>query len=274
MRDEHLVKEAKNILFQLNRSPKKSLGQNFLVDRNALKDIANAGKIKKDEKIVEIGAGLGWLTSELMKFFPKLTVVEKDDNFVEILNQNFGSTINLIHGDILDDNIWEKMPDNFKIIANIPYNLTTALIQKIILSNRVSRAVLLMQKEVAQRLCAKSGDSERGALTVALDTVANAHAEQIIGPTSFWPAPNVESQVLIINFDFNNHLEKQYIDFLFKGFCQKRRKIVNSLSTGLTLPKEKILILLKSSGVDSNLRPEDLTKDQWLTLWSKYLNMR
>lgn len=274
MRDPKLVTEAKNTHRIINQNPKKSLGQNFLVDPQALKQIAQLGEITKGQEIVEIGPGLGWLSSELLKFFPNLTVVEKDDQLAKMLREKFGSTIQIIHGDILDNEIIDKLPENFKIIANIPYSITTPLIQSIITSpKKILRIIILVQKEVAERLSAPSGKSYRAALTVALEYYGKVSTDIIIAPTSFWPAPNVESQILIIEPYPNKTIEKDFIDFLYKGFRQKRKKLKNSISEGLSWNKLKVEELLANVKINENLRPEDLTVSQWRELWQRVEKM-
>ncbi len=274
MRDKKLLAEAKSILSSLNQDPKKSLGQNFLVDKIALEQIAKLGNISKNEQIVEIGPGFGWLTSELLKYFPKLTVVEKDDHLAKYLNNKFAKTINLIHKDILDEKLFFQLPQNFKLIANIPYSITTPLLQKIItIEKNISRVVLLVQKEVADRLSAKAGSAKRGAFTVALECFGDAKTDFILSPNSFWPSPNVESRVLIVE-NIKGQVEKKFIDFLYKGFCQKRKKITNSLGHGLSWTKDSTKALLDSSKIALDLRPEDLSLGEWLTLWHKYESMQ
>jgi len=275
MRNTQLVEEAKYILKKINQSPKKSLGQNFLVDSDLLQEIARLADIQKNENIVEIGPGLGWLSNALIKFFPNLILIEKDDQFYELLKLKFANTVKLIHGDILDEQIWELLPEKIKIVANIPYNLTTPLIQKIIFNiNKIDKVVILLQREVAERLSVSSGNSNRGALTVALESVASTQLGSVVPANSFWPAPNVESQILIINPLKNQQIESGFIDFLYKGFTQKRKKLKNSLSAGLIWNKIKIENLLKSAEIDANLRPEDLTLKNWQLLWSKFKSMR
>jgi 16S rRNA (adenine1518-N6/adenine1519-N6)-dimethyltransferase len=277
MNENNYLIEAKAVLRKFGQGPKKSLGQNFLINENILENIASLGEIVEGENIVEIGPGLGWLTEKLISFDPKLFLIEKDDNLALHLNDKFKSQVNLIHGDILDSVVWGKLPEEFSVIANLPYSITTPLITKIILSNKkIKKIVILVQKEVAERLSAPANSSERGPLTVFLEFFGETKLGPIVENTNFYPSPSVKSQILIINpfQEKSELLTKDFLDFLYKGFSQKRRKIKNSFKGGFGLDDDTINKLFEESNVDTNLRSEDLHKQDWENIWRNFQKMR
>lgn len=277
MRDQDLYTQTKFIISKLYGRPKYSLGQNFLLDKKILTRIAELGRIKKGENIIEIGSGLGWLTDQILTFQPKLTLIEKDDKFADLLKQKYLKQCQIMHGDILDNKIFEKLPENdFKIIANIPYSITSPLISRLILSGKKpDLIVLLVQKEVAERMSASADNSERGALTVLVENYTQTELDMIVSPGSFFPSPKVDSQILILK----PHLKNKVIDttqfylFLQSSFAQKRKKLSNIFKKSFNYTQQQVLDLFSRAEVDPNLRPEDLDLSAWANLFKAYKDL-
>jgi len=269
----------KKILRENNLWPKKRLGQNFLVDQKVLTKIIEASNLSKDDTILEIGPGFGILTEELAKYAKLVLAIEKDYKLVNFLRKKFKSNrnIKIIHTDILEFNgLTEEQASDFKIVANLPYNITSVVIRKFLELNpnnlNPSLMVLMVQKEVAERICAKPGNSNRGILTLAVEFYGRAEIVEIVDKSKFWPIPRVDSAIIKIELK-NKESEISKIDskMFFRivkiGFSQKRRQIHHPLRAGLGLPKDKIIDILKLAKINEKLRAEELTLNDWISLY-------
>lgn len=270
------------LLNQYNLRPNKKLGQNFLVDRTHLERIVAAGEVHAGETVLEIGPGLGALTELLLEAQARATAVELDRGFMRVLSDRFGTNPNfkLRHSDILETNVadllaeWQPAPPSYKVIANIPYYITSAVIRHLLENKdttqpRPELLVLLMQKEVAQRICAKPGDLSLLAISVQFYGIP-----EIVGTVpagAFYPAPNVDSAILRIRpFATPKHTVAD-LDFFWQvikaGFGQKRKQLKNSLNAGLSRhTPHQIDTALNIAGIAPTRRAQTVTIEEWVAL--------
>jgi 16S rRNA (adenine1518-N6/adenine1519-N6)-dimethyltransferase len=247
---------------------KKSLGQHFLRSERALRAITDAGDLSEIDTVLEIGPGEGALTQELLDTGARVIAVEKDDNLFAYLEEKFDTEtstgqLELVHGDIL-----KFESDQFnKIVANIPYNITGAVIRKILSAeHQPERIVLLVQKEVAERIVARDGKESILSISVKAYGIPR-YVEKVLAG-SFVPAPNVDSAIIAIediskDF-FTNFDEERFFEMLRAGFHAKRKKLSSNLS-GL-LPKERVEGAFETLELDKNTRAEDISINIWQKL--------
>lgn len=257
------------LLKQYGLRPDKRLGQNFLQDPHALEKIVSAAEIHPEDTVLEIGPGLGSLTRYLAAAARKVVAVELDENLFPPLQAVLASyeNIQLIQGDILDIAPQEIIEQQrYLVVANIPYYITSALIRHLLESDpRPGRVVLTIQKEVAERICAGPGDLSLLALSVQV--YGQPHIAAHIPAGAFFPAPNVDSSVLVIDIFSTPRIEEPRLDIFFRlikaGFNQKRKKLRNSLSAGLRLAPSETEKLLLAAGIDPQRRAETLSLEEW-----------
>ena len=250
----------------------KGLGQNFLRDPLALEEIVAAAQIQPTDTVLEIGPGLGSLTRYLGVAAKEVIAVELDEKLIPPLQAVLTSyeNVHIIHGDILKlspkDLISE---DHYLVVANIPYYITSAVIRHLLESeSKPRRIVLTIQKEVAQRICAKPGDMSLLALSVQVYGDPRIAAQ--IPAEAFFPAPKVDSAVLIIDIYPSPQVEEELLDRFFKlvkaGFSQKRKTLRNSLSSGLHISPAEAAALLNRANIDPQRRAETLSIAEWESL--------
>ena len=251
----------------------KKLGQNFLKNTGILKSIVGMAEISADDIVLEVGAGTGLLTEKLAETSARIIAVEKDRNLIPILETKFKNqkNVTIIEGDILrfDLNLTKVEPWKYKVVGNIPYYLTSHLIRKVLEDWPTPKLILFMlQKEVAQRIVAKPPKMNLLALSVQL--YADAQIMRSVSKKNFWPEPKVDSALIKILPKDRDAKEKNDIEKILKlarlAFSGKRKQILNSLSTGLKIPKEKLIGTLQEAGIDSKRRPESLEISEWLKL--------
>lgn len=246
---------------------KKSLGQNWLKDRDILIDIADHASVDGVNTVVEIGPGLGTLTSALFQFFEKVIAVELDDRLAENLPKSFpGKNLEVVHKDVLSLNLDElNLPEKYVVAGNIPYYITSPIIQKFLHEeHKPEKIVILIQKEVAERLAAKPGDYS------ILGLSAQIYAKVTLGPVVsrefFTPPPKVDSQVVVLEPLETPLASEKTIALIKLGFIAPRKKLATNLTIGLKLPKEEILQKFAANGISENARPADLTIADWVAL--------
>lgn len=264
---------------QPKKGPNKQLGQHWLKDRHILDDIAEAAEITDGDFVLEVGPGLGTLTSSLLRFAGsgEVLCVEFDPNLAQKLPNQFpGKNLKIVNEDFLNFNL-DALPKNYKVAANVPYYITAKIIEKLLTStNKPKVAALLVQKEVAQRLAAKDG--ELSILAISSQIFAEVSTGNIVNRSFFTPPPKVDSQVVIFhtrdkdlielyNAEHNSSItEKQLFRIIKAGFMAKRKKIGTSLSANLVIDKSNILDTLNKANISSEIRAQDLTIDDWLKL--------
>ena len=250
-------------------APKKSLGQHWLRDRDVLAHIADKAELVPTDTVLEIGPGLGTLTSELLRRSKTVVAVEFDEELAAKLPAQFpGKDLTVIQSDILSFDL-SDLPDGYKVVANVPYYITSKIIQLLMTAtNKPSIAVLLVQKEVAQRLAAKPGDMS--ILAVSAQLFADVTLGDIVPAALFTPPPKVDSQVVILKTRVKPFLhdvsEKDFFRVVKAGFSSKRKKIRSSLAGGLGLSKDETLSLLTRAGINPDARAEALNLDEWARL--------
>jgi 16S rRNA (adenine1518-N6/adenine1519-N6)-dimethyltransferase len=252
--------------------PKKSLGQNFLVEPAGLMKVINAAELSGNEEVLEIGAGLGSLTYLLAQTSAQVTAVEIDNKMMEPLTFALEAFTNvrIVHGDILElDPSSLIKQENYVVVANIPYYITSAIIRHLLEADlKPSRVVLTIQKEVAQRIVARDG--KMSLLSLSVFVFGEPEIASTIPAGSFFPAPAVDSAVLRIRLHPEPLIATEKLDQFFKlahaGFGQKRKTLRNSLSAGLNLPVSEVEARLLEAKIEPSRRAETLTIAEWACL--------
>jgi len=261
-----------DLLRRHNMSPQKSLGQNFLADHNALLKVVRDADVSQDDNVLEIGAGVGNLTRLLAVQAKQVTAVEIDKGLFPILEEVTRpfDNIRLVKGDILELSLESLFnEDGYLVVANIPYYITSVVIRHLLeVQVRPARIVLTIQREVAERIVNK--DKKMSLLSLSVQVYGDARIGSHIPASCFYPEPNVDSTVLIIDVYPQPKLSAEGIKTLFNlahaAFNQKRKMLRGSLSPLLGKNKQAAAALLEKAGIDSRQRPEVLSLDDWIRL--------
>ena len=274
-----VYEETQAILNTYKIQANKSLGQNFLIDDCVIEKIIESSNIEKEDLIIEIGPGLGVLTERLLKKSNNVVVIELDKKMIEILQNRFclNRNLEIINNDVLKVDL-EKLIKNkkeqtninkVKIEANLPYYISTPIIMKL-LENRleISEIIVMVQKEVAQRLGAETGTREAGAITYAVEYYAQATPIIDVPKESFIPSPKIESQVIKLEVRQNPKIEVEDEKLLFniiqKSFMQRRKTLSNALINNRILDsKGEVEKMFKTLEIPSNVRGENLTLEEF-----------
>lgn len=251
---------------------KKSLGQHWLNDPASLQAMCQAAEVGPSDIVLEIGPGYGSLTRLLIESATKVVAVEKDEVLAGMLRGQNLPKLEIIEDDILKFD-FSTLPTGYKIVANIPYYLTAHLLRQLTETiNPPSTAVLLVQKEVAERVCASQG--QMNLLAVSVQLFYEPSRGKVIPSALFVPSPKVDSQILVLHGRtkplFKNLDTKGFFRIVKAGFAGKRKKLRGSLAAGLNLSKERADDLLAKSGIDGNLRAQNLSLDEWHKIYSIY----
>jgi 16S rRNA (adenine1518-N6/adenine1519-N6)-dimethyltransferase len=266
------------LLRDYHLSPKKGLGQNFLVDPEALRKIIQAAEIPAGSLVLEVGPGLGSLTRGLAQVARKVVAVELDEGLLPLLAQVLAGypNVEIVKGDILEIDPPTLMGEaGYLVVANIPYYITSALIRHLLAPDiKPARIVLTVQKEVADRICAAPGDMSLLALSVQV--YGEAKRVLRIPAGAFYPAPKVDSGVVRVDLYSQPVIPMESLDDFFRlaraGFGQKRKTLRNSLSSGMQMAADRISALLWSVGIDPGRRAETLSLAEWKNLVEVYRN--
>ena len=274
------LEETKYILKKYNIKANKRLGQNFLINDNAIQEIVNAAGISAEDLIIEIGPGLGTLTSKLLEKAGKVIAVELDENMIKILKDKFKLYENfiLINEDILKIDLKKLIEENLndlknvKIVANLPYYITTPIIMKLLEDRlNINSITVMVQKEVADRIAEKPGEKLSGAITYSVNYYAIPEKVTLVGKESFIPSPEVDSEVIKLNIRKEPPVKVDNEEMFFKlikvSFMQRRKTLLNALTnSGLITNKEKLKQVLEKMNLDLNIRGEKLTLEQYAKL--------
>lgn len=277
------LRETKTILSKYGLRANKRFGQNFLVNDNILDNIVDVADINENELVIEIGPGLGNLTNYILKRATYSLLVEIDQNMIRVLTDRFKNEKNykLISMDILKVNIDEeikKIEDeknitfkNVKVVANLPYYITTPIIFKLLQdSTRITEVVVMVQKEVAQRMVAKCNTKDYGILTLMVKYLSEANISFLVPKESFIPAPNVTSAIIILkkNKRYTVENEEIFINLVHSAFAQRRKTMINSLfSTKFNnFTKGELIELFNKLGIDGNVRAEQLEIEDFIRI--------
>jgi len=268
-------KAIKELFSKGANKPNKILGQNFLIDKNVLKKIIDSSNITPNDTILEVGPGIGTLTQELAKYAKRVIAVEKDKKMLKILEDTLKDykNIEIIQGDILH---YKLQTTHYKLVANIPYYLTSPLIRKFLEDkNPPSEIILMVQKEVAQRICAKP--PKMSLLAVSVQFYAEPKIISYVSKNCFWPAPKVDSAIIKIiprRLTSQELLRQTSPSLFFKvvktGFSQPRKQLLGNLSKSLKLDKEKIAEWLLQNNINPKQRAETLSINDWAELTQNF----
>ncbi len=269
----NLYDETQMVLNQYGLKAKKSYGQNFLINEDVIRQIVDKAQISSDDVVLEIGPGIGTLTKELLKFAKKVIAVEIDDDMINVLNGRFNNdNLEIINKDILKLNIDEITRENgpIKVVANLPYYITTPIIMKL-LENRydISEIVCMVQKEVGERICATSMDKENSSITIAVRYYANPEIILYVPKEDFYPIPEVDSCVLKLEVlkksRFKLKDESKFFALVKAAFSQRRKTILNSLAS-IEYTKDEIGSVLEKLQISPKLRAENLSIEDFANI--------
>ena len=266
-----LREETIAILNKYGLRANKKLGQNFLINESIIYDIVKKANVTKEDVLIEIGPGLGSLTKELINNAKKVIAIELDPNMIDILKSRFGifDNFEVIYGDILKIDLEEliKGYDSVKVVANLPYYITTPIIMKLLEDRlKIKSITVMVQKEVGERICATYKDKEYGAITVSVQYYSEPQIIIDVPKENFLPAPEVDS--CVIRLDMRKKppvfLKDEKLFFrLVKGAFTQRRKTINNSLTCSGKSKEEIMAALDKLGIDSKFRAENLSIQQY-----------
>ena len=249
----------------------KALGQNFLINPSVCPRMAEMSGAGKGVGVIEVGPGIGVLTNELCSLADKVVAIELDKRLLPVLDETLSEYDNLkvVNADVLEIDLNKLIEDEFDgmevvVCANLPYNITSPVIMKLLEDKLpISAITVMVQKEAAQRICAEVGSRESGAVTVSVNYYAEPEMLFGVSAGSFMPAPKVDSAVIRLNILKNPPVdvcdENKFFAVVKAAFSQRRKVISNSLSSGLSLEKVKVAEILEKSGVPANARAEKLS---------------
>ncbi|OON93962.1 MAG: 16S rRNA (adenine(1518)-N(6)/adenine(1519)-N(6))-dimethyltransferase [Candidatus Epulonipiscioides saccharophilum] len=259
---------TKTILAKYPFMMKKKYGQNFLIDSHVLSKIINAANITKTDSILEIGPGIGSLTQELLEHANEVIAVEIDKSLIPILDDQFGhfENFSLINDDILKLNLQDILKDksSIKVVANLPYYITTPIIMDLLESNLPFVSIIVMvQKEVADRIVAKPGTKDYGSISASIAYYAQTRIVANVPQHSFMPRPNVNSAVIELSLYKNPPVTLKNKELFFRvikaAFSQRRKTILNTLANNFDIDKSSIKEILDLANIAENVRGETLS---------------
>lgn len=277
------LKKTKMILNKYDIKANKRFGQNFLIDDNILENIVEVSNISKSDLVIEIGPGLGNLTEYVINKAGYMLLVEIDNKMIQILNDRFKEKDNysLLNDDVLKINLDKKVEEiekklnlkfnKIKVVANLPYYITTPILFKLLQDeSRIDSITVMVQKEVAERMVARSKTKDYGILTLMVEYLSDANIEFIVPKDSFIPAPNVTSAIISLrkNKKFRVNDEKIFFDLIHKSFAKRRKTMINSLylSNFNGMDKENLNQIFNQLGIDKNVRAEELEIEDYINI--------
>ena len=289
----NIYEETKMIMRKYNLDFKKKFGQNFLTSEEILDEVISRANISKDDIILEIGPGIGTLTAKLLETGAEVISVEVDLELVKPLKDRFFMYDNftIISSDILKVDIYNEMVKilenkgkklddrKIKVVANIPYYITTPIIFKL-LENRniVSEIYIMVQKEVAERICAKIGTKESSSITYMVSYYTEYLWDIYVDKTKFMPSPKVDSKVIGLRFRENPYPEvkdeKLYFEIIRTAFLHRRKTFLNSVSASNKIDKNIVSKILEELGIDLRIRAEKITDNMYANIVEKYIEKR
>lgn len=290
MKDIATPNRTKGILEKYGFSFKKSLGQNFLIDTNVLNRIVDFAEMSPETAAIEIGPGIGALTEQLAKRAKKVIAFEIDQRLLPILAETLEpyDNVKIIHSDVLKANVRQVVEEEFEpnqdimVVANLPYYVTTPILFKLLEEQLPIRGIVVMlQKEVADRIAAAPGTKDYGSLSIALQYYTEAETVMIVPRTVFVPQPNVDSAVIRLTKREKPAVTVQDEAFFFEvvraSFAQRRKTLMNNLVNNLQgIPKDKDLLeqTLQEAGIDPKRRGETLTIEEFGRLSDALYNQK
>jgi len=289
----NIYEETKMIMKRYNLDFKKKFGQNFLTSEEILEEIISKAKISKDDIILEIGPGIGTLTSKLLETGAEVISVEVDLELIRPLKERFFmyNNFTIISADILKMDIYSeivKILENkgktlndkkIKVVANIPYYITTPIMFKLLESrNIVSEIYIMVQKEVAERICAKIGTKESSSITYMVSYYTEYLWDIYVDKTKFVPSPKVDSKVIALKFREKPYPEVKneelYFEIIRSAFLHRRKTFLNSISASNKIDKKIISNIMEELGIDLRIRAEKITDKMYADIVDKYIEKR
>jgi 16S rRNA (adenine1518-N6/adenine1519-N6)-dimethyltransferase len=278
----NLLNKTKKNCENFNIKPTRSKGQNFLINEDVYEDMIEASEIKKDDIILEIGPGLGFLSERLARKANKVVAIELDDKLFIFLENKFKkeniSNIRIINKDILkifnlSDCFSQEEIKKYKIVANLPYNITSIFLRKFLenIDLRPKNITLMLQKETAERIVASPG--KMSLLSVSVQLYAKVEIIKYVLKENFWPMPEVDSAIInIVPFSssenrFDKKNEKFFFQMIKHGFSSRRKMLKNNLAGGYGISNQKAEEILTKSGFNKKIRAQELSVDEWKKLF-------
>ena len=275
----NLLEKTKQLCKEYNIKPVRSRGQNFLITEDIYNEMIDAANLNKDDIVLEVGPGLGFLTERLAKKVKRVIAVELDDKLVAILKIRLKElnirNVEVVNEDILQLRItnYELRINNFKVVANLPYNITSIFLRKF-LSDKVkpSSMTLMLQKEVAERIVASP--PKMSLLAVSVQFYAKPEIVRIVSKDNFWPQPEVDSAVIKLRITSDPPLqsygvasEKDFFRLVKIGFSARRKMLKNNIASGLQIDQNEVIKKLKKVGLDNKIRAQELSLNKWKELF-------
>ena len=289
----NIYEETKMIMKRYNLDFKKKFGQNFLTAEEILEEIISKAKISKDDIILEIGPGIGTLTSKLLETGAEVISVEVDLELIRPLKERFFmyNNFTIISADILKIDIYSEIvkileskgktlnDKKIKVVANIPYYITTPIMFKLLESrNIVSEIYIMVQKEVAERICAKIGTKESSSITYMVSYYTEYLWDIYVDKTKFIPSPKVDSKVIALKFRERPYPEVKneelYFEIIRSAFLHRRKTFLNSISASNKIDKKIISNIMEELGIDLRIRAEKITDKMYADIVDKYIEKR
>ena len=289
----NIYEETKMIMKRYNLDFKKKFGQNFLTSEEILKEIISKARISKDDIILEIGPGIGTLTSKLLETGAEVISVEVDLELIRPLKERFFmyNNFTIISADILKIDIYSEIvkileskgktlnDKKIKVVANIPYYITTPIMFKLLESrNIVSEIYIMVQKEVAERICAKIGTKESSSITYMVSYYTEYLWDIYVDKTKFVPSPKVDSKVIALKFREKPYPEVKneelYFEIIRSAFLHRRKTFLNSISASNKIDKKIISNIMEELGINLRIRAEKITDKMYADIVDKYIEKR
>lgn len=263
------------IFEKFKAKPFKGMGQNFFVVEKYVDLMVDSANIKKNDLVVEIGPGTGKITEKLMEKGVKIIAIEKDRNLTTYLKEKFKNNkqIEILGADFLKIDIEKIVKEKtYKIISNIPHNITGKIIRKILeLKNKPRLVIFSLQKEVGEKIARKNKEKKENLLSLIFQIFSGVKLIEKIPSSAFWPKPKTDSAIIKISFFEKPQVlnPENFIKFVKAGFSSPRKKAITNLIKGLSIKKDILLKIFGELGLNSNSRPEDLNFNDWKNIFQK-----
>jgi len=272
LKQDSLLAQTRGLLRRFDLRARKRLGQHFLVDDEVLAVITSAAGLVPGDVVIEVGPGLGFLTRELARNAGRVIAVELDSRLAAMLRETLAAydNVSIVNGDILDIDPASLASGGYRVVANLPYYITSPVLRHFLeASVRPESMLVMVQKEVAEAIAAEPG--QRSVLSISVQYYGKPEIVSYVPARSFYPAPEVDSALLRIDVYPQPAVavgdEKGFFKLVRAGFTASRKQLVNSLAQGLGLPKAEVWSLLEGAGIAPQRRAETLTLEEWANLW-------
>jgi len=267
------------LLRRLGLSARKGLSQNFLVDRYVVRDIIEAAELGPADQVLEVGPGLGVLTRELVKVAGRVVAIELDRKLAELLPRLVSAPrrLEVIQADALEIDPATLFSDGYKVVANLPYHITSPVLRHLLTARRKpTLLVVMVQREVADRIAARPGDTSL--LSIMVQLYCRVSVVRHVPASSFYPAPKVDSTVLKLEvydrLPVNVDDPERFLKLVAAGFSRRRKQLHNALSESLWFPPGAVLQVMREAGIDPTRRAQTLTLEEWARLYVEYEKAR